>query len=159
MEDVKLLKSGWRYIVCEAEEFINGASKLWPLWGSNEDKLAMQFLADIVKRMSKENFLTKKDLYTLSEQEVINKIENCKNKEIAKCFKLFENSTRVYESDEPVLDKYCVNITAKRRYIVPLVEHADSYKRINEISDFAKDKIDSYLQLKTKKYAYLNFNF
>ena len=119
----------------------------------------MQFLAYIVKQMLKENFLTKKDLYTLSEQEVINKMENCKHKEIAKCFKLFENSTKAYESDEPVLDKYYVNITAKRRYIVQLVEHADSYKRINEISDFAKDKIDSYLQLKTKKYAYLNFSF
>ena len=142
-----------------AEEFINGASKLWPLWGSNADKLTMQFLADIVKRMSKENFLTKKDLYTLSEQEVINKIENCTNKKIAKCFKLFENSTKVYESDEPVFDKYCVNITAKRRYIVPLVEYADYYRRINEISDFAKNKIDNYLQLTTKKYAYLNFNF
>lgn len=62
-----------------AEEFIVGASQLWPLWVSNEDKLAMQFLADTVKKMSEENLLTKKDLYTLSEKEVINKIENCNN--------------------------------------------------------------------------------
>ena len=31
----------------------------------------MQFLADTVKKMSENNFLTKKDLYTLSENEVI----------------------------------------------------------------------------------------
>ena len=142
-----------------AEKFIDGASKLWPLWVSNEDKLAMQFLADTVKKMSEEKFLTKKDLYTLSEQEVINRIENCKNEKIAKCFKMFENSTKINESDEPVYDKYCVSITAKRRYIVPLVEDFDSYKRINDISNFAKEKIDNYLQLKTKKYAYLDFNF
>lgn len=142
-----------------AEKFIDGASKLWPLWVSNEDKLAMQFLADTVKKMSEEKFLTKKDLYTLSEQEVINRIENCKNEKIAKCFKMFENSTKINESDEPVYDKYCVSITAKRRYIVPLVEDSDSYKRINDISNFAKEKIDNYLQLKTKKYAYLDFNF
>ena len=142
-----------------AEEFINGASKLWPIWISNKDKLVMQFLADTVKIMSKENLLTKEDLYTLSEQEVISKIENCKNKRIAKCFKLFENSTEIHESDEPVSGKYCVNVTNKRRYIVPLVEYANSYKRINEISDFAKNKIDNYLQLKNKKYAYLDFDF
>ena len=142
-----------------AEKFIDGASKLWPLWVSNEDKLAMQFLADTVKKMSEENLLTKKDLYTLSEKEVINKIENCNNEKISKCFKLFRNSSKISESDFPVFDKYCVSITAKRRYIVPLVEDADSYKRINVVSNLAKEKIDNYLQFKTKKYAYLDFDF
>ena len=142
-----------------AEEFIDGASQLWPLWVSNEDKLAMQFLADTVKKMSEGNLLTKKDLYTLSEKEVIDKIENCTNEKISKCFKLFRNSTKIAESDSPVFDKYCVSITAKRRYIVPLVEYANSYKRVNDISDFAKEKIDNYLKFKTKKYAYLDFDF
>ena len=142
-----------------AEEFIDGASQLWPLWVSNEDKLAMQFLADTVKKMSERNLLTKKDLYTLSEKEVIDKIENCTNEKISKCFKLFRNSTKIAESDSPVFDKYCVSITAKRRYIVPLVEYANSYKRVNDISDFAKEKIDNYLKFKTKKYAYLDFDF
>ena len=121
-----------------AEKFIDGASKLWPLWVSNEDKLVMQFLADIVKKMFEENLLTKKDLYTLSEKEVIDKIENCTNERISKCFKLFRNSTKILESDSPIFDKYCVSITAKRRYIVPLVKYANYYKRVNEISDFAK---------------------
>lgn len=142
-----------------AEEFIDGASQLWPLWVSNEDKLAMQFLADTVKKMSEGNLLTKKDLYTLSEKEVIDKIENCTNEKISKCFKLFRNSIKIAESDSPVFDKYCVSITAKRRYIVPLVEYANSYKRVNDISDFAKEKIDNYLKFKTKKYAYLDFDF
>ena len=141
-----------------AEKFIDGASKLWPLWVSNEDKLVMQFLADIVKKMFEENLLTKKDLYTLSEKEVIDKIENCSNEKISKCFKLFRNSTKILESDSPIFDKYCVSITAKRRYIVPLVKYANYYKRVNEISDFAKEKIDEYLNFKTKKYAHLDFD-
>ena len=141
-----------------AEKFIDGASKLWPLWVSNEDKLVMQFLADIVKKMFEENLLTKKDLYTLSEKEVIDKIENCTNERISKCFKLFRNSTKILESDSPIFDKYCVSITAKRRYIVPLVKYANYYKRVNEISDFAKEKIDEYLNFKTKKYAHLDFD-
>ena len=142
-----------------AEEFIEGASQLWPLWVSNEDKLAMQFLADTVRKMSEENLLTKKDLYTLSEKEVINKIENCSNEKISECFKLFRNSTKIEESDEPILNKYCVNINAKRRYIVPLVKDNNSFKRVNEVSIYAKEKIDNYLQFKTKKYAYLDFDF
>lgn len=89
--------------------------------------------------------MTKRDLYTLSEKEVINKIENCNNTKIIKCFRLFQDSTEIYESNEPVFDKYCVSITAKRRYIVPLIEYDNLYRRINDISDFAKERIDSYL--------------
>jgi len=72
---------------------------------------------------------------------------------------MFENSTKINESDEPVYDKYCVSITAKKRYIVPLVKYEDSYKRIKDISEFAKERIEQYLELETPKYAYLNFNF
>lgn len=76
----------------------------------------------------------------------------------------FENLNEIVQeyfkvlSDEiPVSDKYCVSITAKRRYIVPLVKYNNSYKRINDISDFAKNKINDYLQFKSKKYAYFDF--
>ena len=57
------------------------------------------------------------------------------------------------------MNKYCVNINAKRRYIVPLVKDNNSFKRVNEVSIYAKEKIDNYLQFKTKKYAYLDFDF
>ena len=58
-----------------------------------------------------------------------------------------------------VTDKYCISINAKKRYIIPLVETDNSYKRINDISEVAKDRINNYLQSKTKKYAYLDFDF
>ena len=141
-----------------AEKFVNGASKLWRAWISNEDKLTMQFLADIVKKMSQENLLTKKDLYTLSEKEVIDKIENCQNEEISRCFKLFRNSTKINESDVYVNEKYCISIKSKRRYIVPLVKTGDNYKRINQISKIANEDINNYLSYETKKYAYLDFS-
>ena len=142
-----------------AEQFIDGASQLWYKWISNEDKVTLQFFADTVRKMSEKNLLTKQDLYTLSELEVINKIKDCKDERISKCFKLFQNATAIGESDEPVLDKYCISINAKRRYIVPLVGSNDYYERINNISSNAKEKIDDYLKYETKKYAYLDFNF
>ena len=96
-----------------AENFIDGASKLWPIWISNKDKLVMQFLADTVKKMSEKNYITINDLYTLSEQKVIEKIENCEDENISKCFKLFRNSTTIGESNEPILDKYCISVIAE----------------------------------------------
>lgn len=142
-----------------AKKFIDGASELWPLWISNKDNLTKQFLADTIKKMIEKNFLTKQALYTLSEQEVINRIEKCEDEKIAKCFKIFRNTKEIKESDKLILDKYCVSINSKKRYIVPLVEADNSYKRINDISNSSKKIIDDYLQYKTKKYAYLDFNF
>ena len=40
----------------------------------NKTKLSMQFLADIMKNMSYKKLITKKDLYELSEKEVIEKL-------------------------------------------------------------------------------------
>lgn len=142
-----------------AEVFIEKASKLWPLWISNEDKLTMQFFADILKQMNQKGMIQKQDLYKLSEKEVIEKIKTCDDKRIKIAFENFQNATKVYESDEKVDGKYCVSVEAKRRYIVPLVQTKNSAKRINEISKEAKKDIENFLNWKTKKYAYAEFDF
>lgn len=128
---------------------------IYPIADNDTPKLS----ADRLEYTFTNGYITKKDLYTLSEQEVITKIENCVDEKISKCFKMFRNSTHINESDDIVLDKYCVSIKAKRRYIVPLVKNNNSYERINKISYLAKEKIDEYLKYETKKYAYLDFNF
>ena len=73
-----------------AEQFIEGAHKLWPLWISKEDKLCMQFIADIVKKMVEEKKLTLRDLYTLPEKQVVEMISkfqmNSKNLEMQQKF-------------------------------------------------------------------------
>lgn len=55
--------------------------------------------------------------------------------------------------------KYCHSIKAKIRYIVPLVENLNNYVRIDKISEVAKHDIEKALNYKTKKYAYLDFDF
>ena len=142
-----------------AEQFIEGAHKLWPLWISKEDKLCMQFIADIVKKMVEEKELTLRDLYTLPEKQVVEMIENSNNKQISEEFKKFRNATKVYESDMPVENKYCRSVKGKRRYINPLVRDENKYTRINQISKKAKEDIKSCLKFETKKYAYLDFEF
>lgn len=142
-----------------AEKFIKGASQLWPLWISNEDKLTMQFLADIVKEMSEKGWITVDDLYLLSEQEIIQKIKNCGDSRIEQAFHSFEEATKIGESKEEVKEKYCKSIKGKRRYIVPIVETKQGNKRINKISEQAKKQIEDFLQYETTPYAYFDFAF
>lgn len=142
-----------------AEKFVNGMSQLSSSYITNETKLTMQFLADIIKKMNQNGFINKDDLYKLSEKEIINKISNCEYDNISKCFNMWKNITKINESDVPVNNKYCMGIKAKIRYIVPLVRNEDKFVRINEISDVAKKDIERCLNFQTKKYAYFDFNF
>ena len=142
-----------------AEKFVKGMSQLSSSYITNETKLTMQFLADIIKKMNQMGSINKDDLYKLSEKEVIERIKNCKDENISKCFKSWENTTKINESDNPVNNKYCVSINAKIRYINPLVRTGDRFVRINEISDAAKKDIEKCLNFKTKKYSYFDFNF
>jgi len=142
------------------EEYIDIISKLWPQWVSDKDRTLMQFLADMCMSMNNAGYLSIEDLYTLSEQEVINKILNCEDKYLSNSFKLFQDADTVYSSEDIVDGKYLVNVKAKVRYIVPLVDTEDGAVRINEISKKAADKINEYLNSpKGGYYTYYDFPF
>lgn len=143
--------------VCE--KYIKTISKLWPHWIDNDDKIVMQFIADILKAMIEGGYLTVDDIYAISEQEVINRILSCPDKYIAESFKKLQNATTVHNSDVQVDEKYCVNVKAKRRYIVPLVIKDKVAIRINHVSNSAKSDIENYLKFNTTKFAYLDFDF
>lgn len=132
-------------------------SKLSSLYIRPKTKFAMQFVADNIKKMSKNNLITIDDLYTLSEKEVINKIKNCKLDNISENYKIWENVDGVEVTDEKVDDKYFVNVDkVKIRYINPLVNNNGKYERIKDISDNAKADIEKALNYKTKKYIYID---
>jgi len=144
--------------VCE--EYIDIISKLWPEWVSDKDRTIMQFLADICKSMNNAGYLTIEDLYTLSEQEVIDKILNCGDEYLENSFKLFQDTDTVYKSEIPVDEKYSVNVKAKTRYVVPLVITDNGPIRINKISDKASIQITDYLNHpKGGYYTYFDFQF
>lgn len=142
-----------------AEKFVSTMSKLSCEYVRNKTKYSMQFIADIMKKMYEQHLINKKDLYTLSEKEIIKKIENCPIEKVSNCFKKWENATQIQESDELIKDKYCVDIKVKQRYIVPLVKEENQFIRINKVSESAKEDINRFLNYKPKKYAYLDFNF
>ena len=119
----------------------------------------MQFIADIVKSMNVKGYLTVDDLYKLSEKEVIDRILNCEDAYIKESFIKFQNSTSVFGSDKPVEGKYCINVKAKRRYIIPLVKDRGKVERINTISEQAKRDIDEYWNIKHSQYTGFDFDF
>lgn len=142
-----------------AEKFVHTMSKLSSSYIDSKTKYTMELLAIIMKKMSARNLITVKDLYTLSEKEVIEKIEDCKYDNISENFSIWKNATEVHESDSLVENKYCIELKGKMRYIVPLVKQGNKYIRINELSESAKVNINKALNFKTKKYAYLDFDF
>ena len=129
------------------EEYIHIVSKIWPEWVSDSDRTVMQFLADICKSMNNAGYLTIDDLYTLSEEEVINKIINCEDEYISSSFKKFQEVDKVYYSCYPLENKYCVNVKSKTRYVNPLSITKNGIARISNISKEAKKDIDNYLRI------------
>ncbi len=143
-----------------AEKFVHGMQKLAKEYIENRTKYSMQFLADIMKKMAKKGLITIKDLYNLSEKEVIEKIENCKEDNIAKNFEIWRKATEIKQSKEPIDNCYCVSImNPKIRYINPLVRQKDKFVRISDLSKQAKQDIEKVRNFKTEKYAYLDFDF
>ena len=71
--------------VCE--EYIHTISRLWPEWVSDKNRTVMQFLADVCKSMNTAGYLTIDDLYTLSENEIINKFLNYDDSYLSESFK------------------------------------------------------------------------
>ena len=142
-----------------AERFVEVMSELSILYMDDKRRFGMQLLADIMRRMSNLGIISVADLYELSEEEVINKIRNCKEYNISECFKIWQNGLDVKTSDKEMPDKYCINIKAKKRYINPLVKTENGFKRISDISDRAKECIDKCLSYTFDRYVYMDFSF
>ena len=143
-----------------AEKFVHTMSKLSRMYRREKTVFSMQFLADIMKKMSERDMISIDDLYRLSEKEVIEKIEQCNVDNISKYFKIWRNATKINTSDTLPLKKYSVSIEKmKIRYINPLVKNDKKYDRVYNISKSARTDIKRALNYKTAKYTYLDFEF
>lgn len=142
-----------------AERFVEVMSELSILYMDDKRRFGMQLLADIMKRMSTLGIISVDDLYELSEEEVINKIRNCKDYNISECFEIWQDGLDVKISNEEITDKYCIKVKAKKRYINPLVKTKNGVERIGDISDKAKECINKCLDYTFDRYVYMDFDF
>ena len=141
-----------------AENFEEMMGKLSIIYMVDKTRFSMQFLADILKIMKDNNEISIEDLYSLREEDIINKIGNSKIWNIKKCFEIRENSKQIQISDKKPINTYFVHHWTKIRYIDPLIKYKNWYKRISEISNNTKNIINNCLNFKMNNYIYLNFN-
>ena len=112
----------------------------------------MQAIADILKKVSEDGLITKKDLYELKEGEVIDIIKKSKYKNV---FNNLINVEKVNSSKEEPKDTYYVKHGAKIRYIDPLFNG----KRISKECKIAQKMIEKNLLYNMGNYVFLDDSF
>ena len=132
-----------------ARNFVKVTSKLSIIYREDRTRYSMQFIADIIKALNTDGKISKKDLYTLKESEVIELIENSKYKEI---FDVWKKAKKIKVSKEEPSNVYYVHHGAKVRYIDPLFNG----KRISKSCKIAKNMIDKNLSYDMSNYVYLD---
>ena len=131
-----------------ARKFVKVTSKLSLIYRGEETRYSMQLLADILKLLSDEKVITKKDLYNLREHEIINIINDSKYGYI---FNIWKNAKKIKISKERPENVYYINHGAKIRHIDPLVNG----NRVSEICKIAKKLINQNLSYDMDNYVYL----
>ena len=115
---------------------------------SDEDRFSMQYLADIIRFAVENGILAPDDLY-LTENEVIKKLN--KDKTLSKMWKSYTEIFAVATSAEKPENLYCVNVSAKKRYIDPLVLVNNNAQRLTDIDSGILDHIQTFLNIDFNK--------
>ena len=131
-----------------ARKFVKLTSKLSVYYRDDETRFFMQVIADILKKVSCDGLITKKDLYELSDSEVIDIIKKSKYNDV---FNKLISVKKINKSlDKP--NCYYVKHGAKIRYIDPLFDG----KRMSLECKIAKKMIDKNLQYKMDNYLFID---
>ena len=110
----------------------------------NENKLALHMLGQIMNLAEKEGVLSEKDFMTLSEKEVMEKLDRYTtgNGRLARMYKTFRTMTCIEHTEVPMDEKeyFCVNLKVKQRYIDPLI----NWQRLSLVSEKARRIIEDF---------------
>lgn len=143
-----------------AEKFTKGALNAGYLYQYNEDKFVMQFLADIIKRAIQNRVIQEKELYKLTETEIVNRIISSRNQKLIYEWKLFCNLRQIQRAEEkPKDDTYWIKVDVKKRYIDPLIRQEDKVERISKISSEIKKEIQKFVEYTDSQYAYIPMSY
>ena len=122
----------------------------------NENKLALHMLGQIMNRAEKEGILNEKDFMTLSEKDVMERLDSevvsirssahSTTGQLARLYKTFRSMTSIEHTDMPLDENeyFCVNLKVKQRYINPLVRIETTTRRLSDVSEKAQRIIDDF---------------
>lgn len=131
--------------------FLEMTSKLSIIYREDRTRYSMQFIADILLKLSEEGKITKEDLYKIKEQDIIQMIELSKYSE---AFKIWQNASHVKTSETKPENVYSINHGAKIRYIDPLLNN----ERLSKSNETASKILKKNLSYNMNKYVYLDLN-
>lgn len=132
-------------------EFMNLVGKLSIIYIEDKTRFSMQFIADILKKLSYKSVINVADLYKLKESEIIEIIKKSKYKT---CFNKWLSAKKVNVSVDKPSNVYYVKTKTKIRYIDPLIQN----QRISLINSGANKIISNVKKYKFDNYVYLDFN-
>lgn len=132
--------------------FVKLTTKLSIKYREDKTRYSMQFIADILKELNKENLIKKEDLYSLKESDIIKIIENSKLKDV---FDKWRKSKKILTSKTKPENVHYIQQASKIRYIDPLVNGV----RISKLNKEADKEIQKNLSYKMDNYVYLNLKF
>lgn len=134
-----------------ARKFVKLTSQLSLFYREDRTRYSMQFLADILKKMSESGRISVADLYQRKESEVI---EMILASDYSDAFLAWQKAKKIKKAKslEQCLDGvYVVNCQAKVRYIDPLWQD----ERMSKACKIAKNYIEKNLAYKMEGYLYL----
>ncbi len=86
----------------------------------DEDRFAMQALADLIAKAITNEVITREDLY-LDEKTIIGKFES--DVELLRVWNEYRSYSKIHSSAYKLSDRYSVKVSAKRRYINSMIEN------------------------------------
>ena len=134
-----------------ARKFVKLTSQLSVFYREDRTRYSMQFLADILKKMSESGRISVADLYQMKESEVIKMILTS---DFSDAFWAWQRAKKIRKAKnlEQCPDGvYVVNCQAKVRYIDPLWQG----ERMSKACKIAKGYIEKNLAYKMEGYLYL----
>lgn len=135
-----------------ANSFFKGVYKYSIILQQNEDKFTLKYLSDIIKEMISKNQINKKDLYNLSENEILKLIE--RDKSLGHRLSVLKDIEYLKRSNnEPI--GYYVSTEIKKKYVIPLIRYKDEIVRLDKVSKTCKKLLDKYLEYKDSLYSYI----
>ena len=102
----------------------------------NEDKIAMQLMADILTLAEESKIIKPSELFAFSEKELIEIFTKSAKAnpswKFSKYFRTFRRIKKIFRSENEIKGFYSVDLQVKRRYINPLVKTKTAQKEFQK---------------------------
>ncbi len=133
-----------------AEKFVSMVYSYAKELQGNADKYVMKYISEVVKLAFKRDLISLEDLYIKREEDICNIFDK-----YFLSWKKFNKASSLVRTDTLPKNRFFISFETKKRNTIPLVYTNTGNKRVDLISDYAKELYDNIKSYKDTKYAYI----